>query len=633
MYTEAFRYHIRQNGVRLLKFDNLATVCTNPNHEHLPGIYSTEPIENAVIEFLHALDAECPDVFLMLYWGYSSPWWLLHGDTLFESGIDVEAANPSDLPAPYARDSVTQKLDQAQWHRQNVMTCRRWARIRWASGCPTGRGTARWQGAMEERVRDGHLPRQPAGPAVERHALALAAGTEADGRVHRAVEGPARVFRQSRASSSAIPGRTSRTATAAPTASGPSWLCTTPAGRTASLPLELEFRLGTAGRSGMGPLPLVSRSGETSRRGGQLRREGFHRPAPVRGRAAGGCAARAIAVLESRLRRRSRSRSVSPRRAVRSTSASPRTPRRPELESTGAWTVLQPAEMTSAGGATLSRAERRLDSGRREEPAIGHLHHQGRYRSGRHHGDPPGGDDRPEPALHGPRPGQQRQLRARRDLREGVAAGQPGGGRARAAPESRGRLLAEPIRGTGPSPPRSTAIQRPAGPFIRRKVSPHAAIFHTQKPIGFSGGTVLEFTLKQGWPPEHNLGRLRLSATTAKPPIAAPKPAEPRSVVVKGQVPASPHGGLLVVYAQIENGRHVGRRVCSRHASFRQGKAGRENRSLATGVGSGDLLGIRRRLGRRGEPSSGRRLQPRPWELKITSLADVDLQCGSYFLP
>ena len=77
MYTEAFRYHIRENGVRLLKFDNFATVCMNPSHEHLPGIYSTEPIENAAIEFLRALDAECPDVFLMLYWGYSSPWWLL----------------------------------------------------------------------------------------------------------------------------------------------------------------------------------------------------------------------------------------------------------------------------------------------------------------------------------------------------------------------------------------------------------------------------------------------------------------------------------------------------------------------------------------------------------------------------
>ena len=120
MYVEAFRYHIRENGVRLLKFDNLATTCVNPRHDHLPGIYSSEPIMDAVIEFLHALDDECPEVFLMLYWGYRSPWWLLHGDTLFDSGLGIEAASPSTLPAPHARDSVTHKLDQAQWHASDV---------------------------------------------------------------------------------------------------------------------------------------------------------------------------------------------------------------------------------------------------------------------------------------------------------------------------------------------------------------------------------------------------------------------------------------------------------------------------------------------------------------------------------
>ena len=120
MYVEAFRYHLRENGVRLLKFDNLATTCVNPHHDHLPGLYSTEPIMDAVIEFLHAMDAECPDVFLMLYWGYRSPWWLLHGDTLFDSGMGIEAASPSTLPAPHARDSVTHKLDQAQWHASDV---------------------------------------------------------------------------------------------------------------------------------------------------------------------------------------------------------------------------------------------------------------------------------------------------------------------------------------------------------------------------------------------------------------------------------------------------------------------------------------------------------------------------------
>jgi hypothetical protein len=117
VYIKAFLHHIRENGVRLFKFDNMGPdckepVCNNPNHAHLPGIYSTEAIHNSLIEFLRILDKECPEVLLMLYWGYKSPWWLLYGDTLFESGLHIEAASVSSQPAPYARDSVTQRLDQ-----------------------------------------------------------------------------------------------------------------------------------------------------------------------------------------------------------------------------------------------------------------------------------------------------------------------------------------------------------------------------------------------------------------------------------------------------------------------------------------------------------------------------------------
>ena len=142
MYTEAFRHHIRQNGVRLLKFDNTTCVCVNPNHEHLPGRYSTEAIEDGLIEFFQDLDAECPDVFLMLYWGYKSPWWLLHADTLFDSGIGIEAASPSEQPTPYLRDGVTQKLDQAQWvANENVPASGEG--LAGSLALRTGRGTAR----------------------------------------------------------------------------------------------------------------------------------------------------------------------------------------------------------------------------------------------------------------------------------------------------------------------------------------------------------------------------------------------------------------------------------------------------------------------------------------------------------
>ncbi len=115
IYKDGFRSQMSHNHVGLLKFDNLAQNCVNPAHEHLPGPhYSTEAIYNGVIDFLQTLRQANPDVFLMLYWGYRSPWWLEYGDTYFECGDQIEAASPAQYPTPYARDAVTQRLDQAQ---------------------------------------------------------------------------------------------------------------------------------------------------------------------------------------------------------------------------------------------------------------------------------------------------------------------------------------------------------------------------------------------------------------------------------------------------------------------------------------------------------------------------------------
>lgn len=114
LFTNGFLHHIRENGLRLMKFDNLMSVCHNPDHhDHLPGIYSTEAIHNVIMDTLNQLDQENSDVFIMLYWGHRSPWWLLYADTLFESGLALEASSPASFPTLYARDGVTLCLDQA----------------------------------------------------------------------------------------------------------------------------------------------------------------------------------------------------------------------------------------------------------------------------------------------------------------------------------------------------------------------------------------------------------------------------------------------------------------------------------------------------------------------------------------
>ncbi|MGH9611835.1 MAG: hypothetical protein ACRD4P_02000, partial [Bryobacteraceae bacterium] len=164
LYTEGFLYQIQHNGVKLLKFDNfgwptffLDPECNNPKHEHLPGLYSTEAIENGAISFYRALQSQ--DVFIMLYWGYRSPWWLRYADTLFDAGTRIEGASFTAFPAPYGRDSTIRRLDQARWILKDVPplgwdTLGVWlADWKWNSRI----GKARWQNGVVMDICRGNL--------------------------------------------------------------------------------------------------------------------------------------------------------------------------------------------------------------------------------------------------------------------------------------------------------------------------------------------------------------------------------------------------------------------------------------------------------------------------------------------
>jgi hypothetical protein len=120
MFRAALLHHVRANAVRNYKLDGNAFFCTNPDHHHLhlhlPGKYSVEPIMDATIDTLEAVRQECPDILFMYYWGVHSPWWLLHGDTIYERGVLMEGATPSDFPSHLLRQSVTASFDQAAHH-------------------------------------------------------------------------------------------------------------------------------------------------------------------------------------------------------------------------------------------------------------------------------------------------------------------------------------------------------------------------------------------------------------------------------------------------------------------------------------------------------------------------------------
>ena len=79
---------------------------------------------------------------------------------------------------------------------------------------------------------------------------------------------------------------------------------------------------------------------------------------------------------------------------------------------------------------------------------------------------------------------------------------------------------------------------------------PHVAIFETGTPVGLDGGTIMTITLAQD--KEHNLGRFRLSVTTAKPPVPVPAHhayEDNGSRRFAGKIPPTTKGGTLVVIA------------------------------------------------------------------------------------
>jgi hypothetical protein len=549
MYTEAFRYHVRQHGVRLLKFDNLLTSCSNPKHDHLPGVYSTEAIHNALIEFLHALDEECPDVFLMLYWGYRSPWWLLDADTLFDSGIGIEAASPSDQPAPYARDSVTQKLDQAQWtSNENVPALGKDSLGVWLSNWPWNSqvGTERWESGMVLDLCRGSLLVQPwsdtpwLSPPERKQMAEFIALIKAQ------------------------PGcfRNSRFVLGDPWKDGPYGYCCTD-GKRALLALY-----NCCWKDSVLRLELNSKWGLPDSQTWDIYR--WHpEPAKLTGRDPGfgstACVAlRPFEVVLLEVVPRGQSHSLGrrfqsapictafaePSRSLDLAVEEVRKEKQREAEAT--WTVLEPARFTSVGGATLRKLPdgSLLASGKNPSPDT--------YTVAVNTDLSPITGFRlqalPDPSLPCTGPGRA-----------------PNGNFAL----NELRVTASPRNGQGEAT--AVKLRNPAADFSQETYggwqvaaaldgdpktgwsidplegAPHVAVFEIEKPIGFPGGTTLAFVLGQGSPADHNLGRLRLSATTAKPPFPVAKSA-PRSLVVKGLVPASSAGGMLVISVELKRG-------------------------------------------------------------------------------
>jgi hypothetical protein len=625
MYTEAFRHHIRENGARLLKFDNLADVCMNPDHDHLPGIYSTEPIQNAVIDFFHALDEECPDVFLMGYWGYRSPWWLLHADTLFDSGIHIEAASPSSFPAPYARDSVTQRLDQAQWHAGDVPPLGKDSLGIWLSdwGWNSSIGKERWEAGMVMDICRGSLLAQIWSDTAwlsppERKQMADF--------IDLLKERPA-CFANPRF----ILGD--------PWKDQPYGYCCSDGQRAflalnncawsdTSLSLKLNSDWGLPNgqlwdlfRWYPSPARLV---GDAPSFGGEV--SIALRPFEV-------VLLEAVPRGESpSLDRQFRATPIptgftEPSRSIELSLEEPANPT--EEERNSGWTIVEPNSCSSAKGTTLTRLKDGsiLAGGTNESPdtyTITAETQQVGITAVRL-------EVLPDASL--PRDGPGRVFNGNFALNEFRVTVAPIEDPTASRPVRFGKPLADFAQESHGRWPIEATLD--GNPTTGWSVYPaigcsHVAIFPIEPSIGYAEGTRLTFSLQQGSQKDHNIGRFRLALTTAEDPPAIPTGYGPKPLVVKGQVSPTARGGMLVVSVKMSReGKPLAVRNVGRHLRAEGVLAGRTvNWQPVLGDATYPAPWQAWRLAV--EPSS----KSSPFQLDITTTnsSRADLICRGYFI-
>ncbi len=156
---DAILHHIRENNLKFFKLDGGSYYCNSARHGHLPGKYSVEAMYNRLLEIArdaHQLD---PDIYVMWYWGVRSPFFALHGDSIFESGLFMEGSGTSWFPALYYRDSVTLNLDQGTWFAKMIPPINKDSLGVWLADTRWGNfmGNERWREALVMDLGRGNL--------------------------------------------------------------------------------------------------------------------------------------------------------------------------------------------------------------------------------------------------------------------------------------------------------------------------------------------------------------------------------------------------------------------------------------------------------------------------------------------
>ena len=614
----------------MCKFDCFSAMCNNPAHNHLPCVYSTEAMHNAVLELLRALDDENHEVFLMLYWGYRSPWWLLDADTIFEPGVFLEGAHPGGTPTLYVRDSVTQGLDQAHYYCQDVPVARQGFAGHLALRLVVEQFHR--QTALAGGFCDGHGPRKSLAADLGRLGLALAARVARDGHAVQAREGTTPLLRQQplhprqsleeralrlllhrRPPGVLLPEQLHVERPRAHACNSiPPGDCPTDVSWDLYRWYPKPAHLTTGSRLwrkqvdlAMRPFEVVLLEAVPKGEKPALDRTFADQPLPA-------------AFSE-------------PSRRVEVKVLRPG--EEPSKDAPSIWTVLEPIKANSAAGVTLTpQPDHSL-------LATGPLPASDTYTI------------TAETELAGvtairldamtdgslPRGGPGRAENGNFALMEFRVSAAPKNNPAAAVPVKIKFAKADYSQQSFGGWPIAAAIdgdKKTGWSIDPQEGQPHVAVFELEKPVDYPGGTIFTFTLEQGCrepSPQHLLGRVRLAATTAPGSVPLPAGYGPEPIRVRGRIPPTAAGGVLVVAVELRQGGHAW--APRNTGSLFTAEASVAGRSVAIQPVLGNLTyevpwqAWRIPVARAGEP--------RDFELSIRSQlpAEVGREFSAYFLP
>lgn len=598
--------------MRLVKFDNVQLTCSVPDHAHLPGDYSTEPIANSLIEFYRSLDRECPDVFIMLYWYYLSPWWLQYADTVFDVGMHMEGASFSPDPALRARDSVTRRLDRGRWMLKDWPTLG-WDTLGiWLSDWPWNSriGKEAWQGGVIMDISRGHLLAQlwsdtPYLSPDERRQMADFVAV---------LKAQPDLFRNSRF----ILGN--------PWMDEPYGYCCTDGQRAflainngvwedSTLALELNSAWG---------LPDGKRWNlyrwwpDAAQLGGEHGSQASLALRPFDIVLFEVVLAGEPPTLDRHFELQAMPADFAqPSGAVPITSDTPDDSRE---DDSVAWTPLGPNEFRSTGGATLAKlADGSLLAGSENPPQDSYV-----IKTGSSAGTITAIrlETLPDDSL--PHKGPGRAVNGNFTLTEFTVsvAGQPVRiARARAD-------FSQTSYGGWPVDAAIDGASETGGGIDPAEGLRHVAVFELERPLSCVSDTVLEFRLDHAGR-QHSIGRLRLSATSAKPPI--PVPPSETQFVVRGIVPPSKIGGLLAVSDAFFVQSNPYWTLHCKNGFTISGTLGGQPTEFEPAINNGMYRAPWQTWRLRIGPSD----TPQPFELRLTSSLppNVEHRCRAHFLP